>query len=135
MQQGSLVGVVTAPDDEARYEKLIVRRALELGWIDFHVERVPVRRPGTSKTVWMTPTNRKGWPDRTLMHPDGWVLILEVKGKDGVLKPEQRDVLKVLQEVGKHTGERFAAFAVWPRDWPAVEQWLMKPHRASNVGT
>lgn len=123
---------LTAPDDEALYEKLIVNRAEELGWQAFKVQKLPVKRKGGGM-VWMTGMKPKGWPDRTLTHPLGYILFLEVKGKRGALKPEQKVLIKDLQATMEALDSpRFQAYACWPKDWPAVERMLLRPHTDAN---
>lgn len=130
----SLLGVVTAPDDEAGYEALIRARANECGWSDWKMRKVPMRRPGVGHTTWLTPTSRPGFPDLFLVHPAGWVLMLEVKGKGGSLKPEQRELIQMLQATADAIGDqRFAAYAVWPKDWPAVERHLARPAESGRA--
>lgn len=120
-----ILGAEPAFTDEKRYERQIRERAEHHGWMVMKVGKTPVVNKG--KKFWITATSLKGWPDLTLMHPTGWVLMLEVKGENGRPSDEQKRVMAALQKAASHTGPRFAAYVVWPKDWPVVEQLLARP--------
>lgn len=122
--QGSL-GLV-APLDEKSYEKLIVKEGAALGWTLNKVRRTPIKRGG--RTIWITPTTVKGWPDLVAVHPAGYVLFLEVKGDKGPLKPEQKELAQLLQPGLNHTPDgRIGWYVVYPADWPKLHALLSLP--------
>lgn len=141
-----MLGVVQAPDDEKSYERLIRDTAHRFGWTSMKPTVSPFQRGGGRGTIYMTATSvvglpdplRKnhGWPDLTLMHPEGYLLMLEVKGTNGTASPEQKAVMVMLQKFQAQLGgsDRFAAAIVKPRDWPVVEHWLAAPTGGARTG-
>ena len=60
---------------------------------------------------------QKGAPDLSFIFPDGSTRYLEVKGPDGVLTPEQRQLATVL-------GDRMAVVRSWPEARAALDVWM-----------
>jgi hypothetical protein len=132
--QAHLLGVEPAFTDEKRYERQIRERAEHHGWMVMKVGKTPVVNKG--KKFWITATSLKGWPDLTLMHPDGWLLFLEVKGENGSPSAEQKIVMRALQRAASRTATaHFQAFVVWPKDWPLVERLLARPAPGRTIGS
>lgn len=111
------------PDSETEKElqAKILRVAKEFGWQRNHVFRAKLE-DGTWRT-----TCAPGWPDLTLAHPMwGRLLILEVKGPNGRLTPDQKRWLVTFQQVAANCPGFVHAYAVAPRDWPAVQRLLTR---------
>lgn len=127
--QLAMGGLGAAPDDEKAYEKLIVRTGRDYQWTVNKTRKTPIKRDG--RTFWITSTTVKGWPDLTLIHPAGYVLVLEVKGTGGSMSAEQRNLMRdVLQPAMRLVPDhRFEAYVAWPADWPGVHQALARPLR------
>jgi len=123
--QLAMAGVVTAPDDEKSYERLIRNRADRWGWMVMKIGKTPVVSKG--KRYWITATSIP-WPDLSLVHPLGAVMFLEVKGKSGRPSDEQVAIIQGMQKAG------LAAYIVYPRDWPAVERMLARPASQAAPG-
>lgn len=130
--QLAMAGVVQAPDDEKGYERLIRNRAERWGWMVMKVGKTPVVSKG--KRYWITATSLAGWPDLTLIHPLGWLLFLEVKGKAGSPSPEQRDIIRAMQATADRSNGRLGAYIVYPKDWPVVEAMLTRPANQAAPG-
>ncbi len=83
---------------EAPYQAQIIQLAEQLGYRVMHVRR-SVAGLGKKNQRWQTATSVKGWPDLTLWRP-GRFLLVEVKGHDGRLEPEQEHVLDGMLAAG-----------------------------------
>jgi hypothetical protein len=91
----------------------IIKLAKLEGWLVHHV-----RAAQTSKG-WRTPLQGdKGYPDLTLVHPDGLVVIAELKAMRGRQTPEQARWLDAMN------GAELHSFLWRPDDWDYIEQLL-----------
>lgn len=111
---------------EAALQAHVIEMAEQwLGWRVLHI------RPGRTKHGWRTPVSGmlgKGWPD-LLLAKRGRIVAAELKGANGTLEPEQRDVLDWLRLAGVETH-------VWrPADWPAIVACLSGEGATDERGT
>lgn len=95
------------------YQGQIVKAAHLMKWKHLHVRRTI----GRGKK-WVTATNRDGWPDLWLWHPQHGFLAIEVKIHPDKAKPEQLEVLAELAAAGART------LVAYPEDWDTVEAAL-----------
>ena len=86
---------------EAQFQATVTEAFGVSGWWVFH-------HPDSRRT---TP----GYPDLTLIHPDGRLVYAELKTATGKVRPEQRAVIDALRRGGHQ------AFIWRPDDWPAVQ--------------
>lgn len=108
---------------EKQYQALIVKTARTYRWKDMHVNRMMIRGQ------WLTGTSVPGWPDLTLWHPSGRMLMLEVKTETGTIRPDQLVMLQEFQLVADRAARAgvpsvFSAYCVRPSDFPRVERLL-----------
>ncbi len=98
--------------EDALQTKIIELAKLE-GWLVHHV------RPAQTGKGWRTPLQGdKGYPDLTLVHPDGLVVIAELKAMRGRETPEQARWLDAMNGAELHS-------YLWrPDDWSYIEQLL-----------
>lgn len=103
--------------DQATSEGALQAKVIELakleGWLTHHV-----RAAQTSKG-WRTPLQGdKGYPDLTLVHPDGLLVVAELKAMRGRETPEQARWLDAMNGAELHS-------YLWkPDDWGYIEQLL-----------
>lgn len=106
---------------EIDFEKQLVELAHQFGWMV-----AGFRAAGGGNQGWRTPVkyDGKGYPDLTLIHPDGHVIFAELKrDKGSKTYPEQEQWGQVLYQVANQIAMRI------DRDewWPSVMYRLWKP--------
>ena len=80
---------------EDQCEDTIIDAAKLAGW------RVHVERRSRTKDGWATAIKgHKGWPDMTLAHPDGRLIVVELKRKPNKPTPDQEAWLSTLRACG-----------------------------------
>jgi hypothetical protein len=85
---------------EAQLEDAVLQMAKAFGWLRFHP--LPVtNRQGRTRTA---QKGDKGYPDCTLVHPSGRMLIRELKKEGEYPTPEQRKWLAAFTAAGVDTG-------------------------------
>lgn len=103
------------------------------GWTATHF------RPARSAGGYVTAiTGDKGFPDWTLVHPDGRLIFAELKGARGQVTPEQRSWLDLLAHsaVTETPARTLFSFDVclWrPDDKPEIEAVLVRGQRPSST--
>lgn len=103
------------------FQGQVVEAARLMKWKHLHVRRTI----GRGKK-WVTSTNRIGWPDLFLWHPEHGFLAIELKvGKDAP-SHEQTEVLSELAAAGA------ATMVAYPTDWDAVVAALRGEPAAST---
>lgn len=104
---------------EASWLAQVTELAETEGWYWLHIDPAV-----NDRGYWRTPIRGPlgaGWPDLVLIHPERErVLFVELKSEKGKLKPQQEEVLALLQDVGQEV-------YVWrPSDWDSVLQCLTR---------
>ena len=100
---------------EGAFQQAVANLARACGWRVAHFRPVRVqRRDGSIYHETPVALDAKGWPDLVLVRASK-VLVRELKGERGDLKPEQVEWLEALAAGGLDVG-------VWrPSDWPQIE--------------
>lgn len=104
---------------ETELDTLIQQAARAHGWLTDHF------RPARTSQGWNTPVKGDpGGPDRRLVHPDGYVILAELKTEAGRLSAHQRRWNEALETANANrTGYRpamtpvFRYFLWRPSDW------------------
>lgn len=101
--------------NEQAWQQQVIDLARLCGW-RIHHTRAAINRRGQ----WSTPTQGDpGYPDLTLAHPDGLVVIAELKTERGKVGPDQHEWIRLLDDSSE------LAVEVWrPHHWGHVEQVL-----------
>jgi hypothetical protein len=81
--------------NETEWQKQVLKSAHSLGWHSMHIGRT-----GKHQAVGAKGTMGTGWPDLVLVK-GGRIIFAELKGTDGALSQEQKDVLALLVNVGE----------------------------------
>jgi hypothetical protein len=107
--------VLDAATSENAFQASVLELAASTGWLAHHVR--PARRKDGD---WRTPLQgNAGYPDLTLAHPDGLVVIAELKAMRGKLAREQARWLDAMNGAELHS-------YLWrPNDWDYIEQLLV----------
>jgi VRR-NUC domain len=104
---------------EKAFQKAIENALDREGWWWMHV-----RAMRTPDGRWLTGTSKPGFPDLFAVRP-GFILGLEVKARNGHLKPDQRECLTELYEGGA------LAWVCRPNhDWEELARWIHDPATA-----
>lgn len=106
---------------EAEFERAIVEMAHLFGW------RVASFRPAMSSKGWATPVkfDGAGFPDLTLVHPDGFVVFAEIKSQSGKLSPGQVEWAETFARSSDRFGTTAVRYRVWrPSDGDAIARLL-----------
>jgi hypothetical protein len=108
----------TLPLPEHDFQRQVIELARFCGW------RVAHFRPAqAARGRWLTPVaaDGAGFPDLVLVHPRRRLIAFaELKSDRGRVRPEQAAWLAALREAG------VAAFVWRPRDWAAIQAFLME---------
>lgn len=99
---------------EKDFQQQITELAKLTGWL-VHAERPATNRSG----AWSTPIQGDpGFPDLALAHPDGLLVVAELKTARGRLSASQERWLDTLDGAELHS-------YLWrPDSWPYIEQLL-----------
>lgn len=122
---------------EKQFQAELIGEAVAQGWVTMHVLRSTVGGHSGRPKRWLTNTafnspegpSSSGWPDVVLIHPAGYMMILELKGPDGRPSDEQLKIMRLLQKVARFSGGRIKAAVVYPVEWPTILKLLRSPNR------
>jgi hypothetical protein len=113
---------------EKAFQAEVTKFAESYGWTVNFTRRSMVQQGGAKR--WVTNTSVKGWPDLCCLHPDGYVIFLELKGVDGKPSDEQIEVMRTLQAIASVIPQqRFRAFVAYPQEWPRLARMFTLPER------
>lgn len=97
-------------ESEAAFQDKIIALARFCGWKAMHM------RDSRGQDA-------EGFPDIVLAHPNGWLVIAELKSAKGVVSEKQRDWLDALAQCD--FGDRAVIGALWrPDAWDEIEALL-----------
>lgn len=100
---------------EAVFQRQVIQFARLRGWKCAHFSTARGAR-GEFRTP--TVADGAGFPDLTLAHPRGWLLVRELKTDTGRVSAAQQGWLELLASAGVDA-------SVWrPRDWPRIQAEL-----------
>lgn len=102
---------------EKEFQKAVVKRAKELGFLVMHAERAMVRNSDGSRR-WITNTV-KGFPDLVLVKPPRIIFLELKKDRRSKMSDEQTEWLSALQRCSE-----IEAFCVTPTDGAYIEEML-----------
>lgn len=115
-------------ETEAMFSEWVDQARTLGGWLATHF------RAARAAGGYVTPlTGDKGFPDWTLVHPDGRLIFAELKGERGTLEPHQRSWLNHLANAAlprTHAAEYGFDVCLWrPADKPEIEDVLLRRQR------
>lgn len=122
-------------ETEAAFETWVDDTRRVGGWLATHF------RPGRTAKGWRTQvTGDTGYPDWTLVHPDGRLIIAELKSDGGRVALEQTVWLDVLANAARGAGTlHWFGVCLWrPADRPEILDVLLRgvsPTATRWVGT
>ncbi len=84
---------------ERTLQNRVVDRAKRRGWKVAHAGRGIAAFDKAGNPIFVTPM-APGWPDLFLAHPKHGAMAIELKKEEGVVEPEQREWLELLNLCG-----------------------------------
>jgi hypothetical protein len=105
---------------EADFESAVVQAAHTFGW------RAVGHRPLRAKHGWVTgwKYDGTGWPDLTLTHESGLLVVAELKVPPNKIEPAQEEWRDHLEAVAVNTSGVLRYFLWTPADWPEIARVL-----------
>ena len=116
---------------EIEFERKIVELAHMFDWM------VASFRPAQTGKGWRTPVkyDGKGYPDLTLMHPNGQIIFAEIKAQKGRMSDDQKAWGQMIHAAGRCKASRAVQYHVWrPSDWDKIVRLLSGGKVASIAG-
>jgi VRR-NUC domain len=86
--------VVKIPTNERELQAALIQVGKHHGWLCSHTFNTPMTKGG-----WRAPAST-GFPDLIFVHPDGGLIVMELKSRNGHVRPEQERWINAFRASG-----------------------------------